>query len=216
MKEPVLHFYSFKEPSATYGYFTDPFKFLDKDALMGSNISLARRPTGGGITFHLSDFAFSVLVPSTLFCYSQNTLENYAFVNNFVKKAVKKFLGDKVQPVLMPTEIAARDAACKSFCMARPTKYDVMIAGKKIGGAAQRQTKHGFLHQGTISIAHMSSDILKRILLPDSAVLSAMEENSYSLLGNGWREDELQKARKEMQQLLVESFMPSLLHSLAR
>jgi lipoate-protein ligase A len=48
--------------------------------------------------------------------------------------------------------------------MARPTKYDVMLQGRKIAGAAQRKTKAGFLHQGTIAL-----------LCPDPELLGAVE-----------------------------------------
>ena len=77
----ILHFYDWNVPCLTYGYFTDPACYLNLDALQQCGMQKARRPTGGGIIFHLSDLAFSVLIPASHPCFSLNTLDNYAFIN---------------------------------------------------------------------------------------------------------------------------------------
>ena len=63
--KPVLHFYEWEGENATYGYFTDPSKLLNLDQVRKLCLQLARRPTGGGIVFHIWDLAFSVMVPAT-------------------------------------------------------------------------------------------------------------------------------------------------------
>lgn len=50
---PILHFYRWEKPSLTYGYFINPAEHLNLDALLRDGVSLARRPTGGGIVFHI-------------------------------------------------------------------------------------------------------------------------------------------------------------------
>ena len=82
--DPILHLYEWGAPSATYGYFIDPAKFLDLNKLRQLRVTLARRPTGGGIVFHIWDLAFSFLLPSLHPRFSLNTLENYRFVNESV------------------------------------------------------------------------------------------------------------------------------------
>src|SRR4029078_7336771 len=71
---PILHLYEWAAPSATFGHFIDPGQFLNLDRVIQKGLQLARRPTGGGIIFHLWDMAFSVLVPSHLPEFSLNTL----------------------------------------------------------------------------------------------------------------------------------------------
>src|SRR5690242_9702910 len=102
--KPILHFYDWEGDSATYGYFTDPAKFLDLSQAHSLSLNLARRPTGGGIIFHIWDMAFSVVVPSHCSEFSINTLDNYAFVNRAVLMAIKEFLGHQPSLSLTPTD----------------------------------------------------------------------------------------------------------------
>lgn len=205
--EPILHFYDWQGDSATYGYFINPTDFFDMDAVDHYQLQLARRPTGGGIVFHIADFAFSALVPAAHDAFSLNILDNYAFVNNVVIDTVKQVCSITDDAVLLEQEPVPYDRQCRHFCMAKPTKYDVIINDKKIGGAAQRRTKQGFLHQGTISIAALSKKYLGDILLPGSRVLEAMEENSFVILEEGWSKDELVAMRGELRASLQEMFL---------
>ncbi len=193
---PILHLYDWKEESATHGYFLDPYDFLK----MVAKIDLGRRPTGGGVVFHLWDLAFSVLVPASSPHFSTSTLENYKFVNTIVKKAVEEFLGKGV--VLIPEDYASQDQACKSFCMARPTKYDLVLEGKKVAGAAQRKRRQGYLHQGTIALSFPSEDYLNDVLLPGTKVVEATLAHTFPLLGKKATRVELEEGRKELRQLL--------------
>ncbi len=180
-KQPILHLYDWDFDSATYGHFTDPSKLLDLEAAQRYGLQLAKRPTGGGLLFHLTDFAFSVLIPATDPAYSTNTMENYATVNRIVEDVVRRFMG--ADAGLLPDEPECETVA-RHFCMGKPTRYDVMVGGKKVGGAAQRRTKDGFLHQGTIHLCLPSETFLRDVLLDDT-VVDAMQANSFCLLDDG-------------------------------
>jgi lipoate-protein ligase A len=200
--KPILHLYEWKGPSITYGHFIDPHKFFCFQALEEEGICVARRPTGGGIIFHLWDLAFSVLIPSTHQAFSQNTLENYAYVNNAVLDAIEEFLQNKEGAELTDHDGEILGAGSQHFCMAKPTKYDVMIRGKKVAGAAQRKTKEGLLHQGSISLMMPSQKILEKVLLPDLDVAQAMQTFTYPLLQEKEGISTLASARADMRKLL--------------
>jgi lipoate-protein ligase A len=108
-------------------------------------------------------------------------MDNYAFINGIVRDVVLKFLGKEILSkedcFLLPCE----SKNPPTFCMAQLTKYDVMIGDKKVGGAAQRRTKEGFLHQGSLSLALPDLNFLNQVL-KDSALLSAMQLTTYPLL----------------------------------
>jgi lipoate---protein ligase len=175
---PILHLYDWLAPCATYGHFIHPFDHLSSKA----DFELAKRPTGGGLLFHISDWAFSILVPASHEAFSLNTLDNYAFINTLLIDIINRFLGFKANLSLLPTE-SPRDHCLCHFCMAKPTKYDVMLEGKKVCGGAQRRTKAGFLHQGTISLSIPDQGFLDRLLL-DPSVSKAMFENTYPLMAD--------------------------------
>lgn len=198
---PILHFYDWAGDSATYGYFVEPADYLNMDGVAKVGLDLAKRPTGGGIVFHIWDLAFSVLIPAGHPQFSPNTLDNYAFVNNGVLAAVSAFLGSR--PVLIPDDAPAPDLSCTRFCMAQPTKYDVVMQGKKIAGAAQRKTKKGFLHQGTIALKMPSEQYLSSILRP-SKVLESMMASTFALLG---AEDDLEEGRLALREELINQFV---------
>ncbi len=200
---PILHFYEWEKDSATYGHFVSPADYLDMEKARERGLDLGRRPTGGGISFHLWDMAFSVLVPSTCSFFSKNTLENYAFVNTVVLKVAKTFLEERGDLALIKEDMPSFDKHCERFCMAMPTKYDVVLEGKKIAGAAQRQTKAGYLHQGTIALMMPEQEFLKEVLLPATRVIDAMETFTYPLLGKTASRKDLQAAKLRLKQLLT-------------
>ncbi|MDE3047358.1 MAG: hypothetical protein KGI83_03305, partial [Verrucomicrobiota bacterium] len=84
---PILHLYDWARPSATYGYFIRPENHLN----LTGTVDFARRPTGGGIVFHIWDLAFSFLMPSEHPHFSLSTLGNYQFVNRAVLAAVRDY-----------------------------------------------------------------------------------------------------------------------------
>jgi len=204
-ERPILHLYEWAGDSATFGHFVDPADYLDLAAADKRGLQLARRSTGGGIVFHIWDMAFSVLVPVNCPEFSLNTLENYAFVNNAVLLAVKEFLGESSEMDLIPSDAFALDKSCERFCMAKPTKYDVILGKRKIAGAAQRKRKEGFLHQGTIALVMPDEGYLADVLLPGSRVLEAMQAHTFALLGTNASQLEIVDAKRELRQLLASS-----------
>ena len=207
--DPILHHYQWAGPSATYGYFISPEKYLDLAAAQKYRLSLARRPTGGGIVFHIWDLAFSFLMHSSHPSFSLNTLENYRFVNGAVLEAMKESFSISEPMELIPASPSLRPD-CQNFCMAGPTQYDVVYKGMKIAGAAQRKRKQGYLHQGTISLAFPQIDLLSELLVSKKEVVAAMAAYTFAPLGRTWEPKPLKEARTEIARLLTRKFMTKL------
>ncbi len=201
LKKPLLHLYRWAAPSATYGYFIDPEEWVEP------KIDLARRPTGGGIVFHIWDLAFSFLLPSDHPLCRPIAIDNYRFVNQIVLEALKPFL--KEEPSLIDHTVEQSGAA-DQFCMAKPTIYDVIYRGRKVAGAAQRRKRQGYLHQGTLSLAFPDFDLLSSVLKSKQEVMAAMAACTYAPLGPGWKEKELQELKREVEQRLISEFAKAL------
>lgn len=201
-QDPILHLYEWERPSVTYGLLTNPLDFLKVEEAKKWGIDLAKRPTGGGIIFHLWDYAFSVLVPASSPYFSENTLENYAFINNRVLDAIKNYFSSSLE--LISSDAVAKDPFCERFCMAKPTKYDVVFQGKKVAGAAQRRTKNGFLHQGSIALCLPNKEVLSSVLYQESLVMEAMFHYSCPLINDeACSVETLEKVKKELKNQLT-------------
>lgn len=192
-RETVLHFYDWERPSATYGYFLDPYSYLKEN----SPLDLARRPTGGGIIFHETDFAFSILIPASHPRFSVNTLANYRFVHELVAKALMLF-DSRLKPHLFSKETVCAGESCPNFCMATPAPYDVMIGEKKIAGGAHRRTRSGFLHQGSIFLAPPDEEALRAALKDEKKAAESILANSHPLIASGQQLDQAKQLLKEI------------------
>ena len=175
--------------------------FLDLEFVRKYPLDLAKRPTGGGIVFHLFDMAFSVIVPAHVSQFSLNTLDNYALVNQAVLSSVRHFLEGDLS--LIANDAPAWDLSCSSFCKAKPTKYDVIWKGKKVAGAAQRKTKKDILHQETIYLVMPPLDFLNQIMLADSKVKSAMLNYTCPLLPQEATLHQIEAFKLELRRILA-------------
>jgi lipoate---protein ligase len=195
----ILHFYDWEQPSATYGYFIDPERYFNPQGLSKHGLQLARRPTGGGIIFHTCDLAFSLLIPANHPGYALNPLDSYAWINKAVLEAIEPF----IKPLhLLTTEPPKMGEASDAFCMAKPTRYDILLEGHKVGGAAERRMRHGLLHQGSIALSLPDDSFLCDILW-DQKVGEAMRQHSHALLGNHSTKQELSDARYCLRSLMI-------------
>lgn len=205
LSTPTLHLYDWEKPSVTYGCFVHPEEFFSMEKVQNSQLDLAKRPTGGGIVFHMWDYAFSFLLPSSYPFYPQNVLEGYRFVHEIVLKALVEFLSSKKTFQEKSFDYAPDFLQNKEFfqfCMATPSKYDLLLDSKKVAGAAQRRTKKGFLHQGSIFLVAPDPLLLEKILLDGKNIWQAIVKNSFFPI----EEKNLVSARKELSLLLVKNF----------
>lgn len=200
---PTLHLYEWCAPSLTYGFFAKPERLLNLPAVARHGLDLARRPTGGGVVFHMWDLAFSVLIPSGSSLYSQSTLDNYEWINQKVLNVVEEFLGKSVLMTLTLHDAEVQNVDRAFFCMARPTKYDLVVGSKKIAGAAQRRMRQGLLHQGTIALVFPDVNLLDEVLLSRD-VCAAMRQTTFPLLDENGT---LEEGREAVRNLLKRHFL---------
>ena len=199
-KKPLLHLYRWKKLSFTFGYFCRPQDHLHQKALEKWDIDSARRSTGGGICFHFTDYAFSFLLPASHPDFSPDPLQNYLYVNRRVQKALCQYMSIETQLITASQAVLPHQ---ETFCSAKATKYDVLFQGKKVGGAAQRQTKGGFLHQGSLFLQSMPWEILNEILKGGSELISHIKSTSHFLKST---ETPVELERSRLEQCLIDQF----------
>ncbi len=201
---PVLRHYDWERDSITYGVFAKPNELFNYKGIEKYNIDLARRITGGGATLHFLDLAFSFFLPKKHPNFSENTLENYAWVNSLVAKALSKWLPEE-DLLYAQKEDTSKPADPLFFCMAKLTQYDVLYKGKKIAGAAQRRKANGLLHHGSIAIAQPNPDVLADIL-KNRKVINNILTFHHGFIDNHTNQSELGRWRAQIREQLNRVF----------
>ena len=139
---PVLRFYGWTEPAASFGYFQQYAEIERATPLR----PLVRRPTGGGLVPHDADWTYSLAFPPHHRWYKLSATESYQRVHEWIQTALNNLA------------ICAQLAPCCSKtipgqCFQGYEKHDVLWRGRKIAGAAQRRTRDGLLIQGSLQPA---------------------------------------------------------------
>ena len=137
--KPVLRFYGWTEPVATFGYFQKYAEVAGRTLLR----PLVRRPTGGGIVPHDADWTYCLAFPAGHEWHALAAVESYYRVHEWIQSAFHRLA---VPTVLAPVARHTAPGACFEGC----EKSDVLWRGRKIAGAAQRRNKLGLLIQGSI------------------------------------------------------------------
>jgi len=136
---PVLRFYGWAQPAATFGYFQH-YAEIEQTTLLRP---LIRRPTGGGLVPHDADWTYSLAFPPGHEWHELRAEESYRRVHEWIQRAFTR--------LNVATEVAP---CCKKTapgqCFAGYEKFDLLWHGKKIAGAAQRRNKLGLLIQGSV------------------------------------------------------------------
>jgi lipoate-protein ligase A len=174
---PVLRFFGWTEPAATFGYF-QKYADVERATLLRP---LIRRPTGGGIVPHDADWTYSVAFPPGHEWHSLKAEESYRRVHEWIQSAFAKLdvttelapcsknprpstsssrreeahtekseIGNRKSETSQSLLTSAATSVLPGQCFAGYEKFDVLWHGKKIAGAAQRRNKLGLLIQGSV------------------------------------------------------------------
>jgi lipoate-protein ligase A len=138
---PLLRFYAWDRPAVTIGY------VQRATAAPATGYTVVRRPTGGGVVYHDHDLTYSVVLPPEHRLAAVERLTSYAWVNQAVRNGLRR-LG--LEARLARNQIPGSVDRATMVCFRHPTRYDVLGAGGKVAGSAQRRTRSGLLHQGSV------------------------------------------------------------------
>jgi lipoate-protein ligase A len=175
VQAPVLRLYHWKGAAQSIGYF-------QKWTEARPGIPFVRRYTGGGLVDHAQDVTYTIVLPAGHKWAAMSTQESYELVHWGLQVILNRIgLNAEMAPCCDPVE--------SGECFSKAVKFDLKVEGKKVAGAAQRRTKNGFLHQGSILLpdAQMNRELVR--VFPQ-----AMGE----VLKFEWKRDELTALECEM------------------
>lgn len=143
---PVLRVFRWANPWISAGYFV-PF---DEAQAARPDLPVCRRWTGGGIVIHDNDFTFSLIAPRGEVFASQRPADSYRLLHEALAAALA--LTGCASSLADDRSSAGRE------CFAAPVQHDILCDGKKIAGGAQRRSKHGLLHQGSVQSTNLGPE----------------------------------------------------------
>ena len=155
---PSMRFYQWGHAALSFGYFG---RFADV-ANYASRRDLVRRWTGGGIVFHGDDLTYSIVIPANDAAFSESTMSIYENVHRALRDALNATAQHAVVAAVADRGAGVSDAGYRGHCFANPVRADVLVNGRKVAGAAQRRTRAGLLHQGSIQHVDLGNGLAKR------------------------------------------------------
>lgn len=148
---PCLRVYGWEKACVSIGYF-------QRTSVVPNDTSFVRRYTGGGLVHHGRDLTYTLILPADHPLTQAGTLPSYRAIHEGVASALQAAGVD----CLLATAQPQKD---HPSCFLKPVPADVLDPhGKKLAGAAQRRTKQGCLHQGSILLAGSIPRELPKIL----------------------------------------------------
>jgi lipoyl(octanoyl) transferase len=166
LNNPVLRIYEWDRAAITIGYFQEYPLELDQKYV------IVRRPTGGALVYHDSDLTFTVSLPPTHPWKALKPEERYQKIHErvhkiFESRGLSPALAEKCKTDNGPCTSRLPNPTGRNpsnaQCFTKSTRYDVMVGNSKVAGGAQRTTRDGLLHQGSIqSNPRVSSQELKK------------------------------------------------------
>ncbi|MGJ8726301.1 MAG: lipoyl protein ligase domain-containing protein [Roseibacillus sp.] len=161
---PILRLYLWAGDWVSYGFFQ-----TEEEAsthFPNKELQFVKRPTGGGIVDHRQDLTYTLLVPKAHPLAKTSRARSYQRIHHIIHLALTSA---GIENLLVTQEIGESPA-----CFEHPVPGDIIDpqTRRKIAGAAQRRTRHGLLHQGSILAPKLSPTILTE----------AFANNSHQLL----------------------------------
>ncbi len=154
MEKPLLRIYGWDRYAISIGYIQNYNAIINEVANEKEEPIIIRRPTGGGVVYHENELTYTVTIPKGHKIESLDTTESYKIIHLAVLKCLNSLdvLGD-----LQISKSKSVDRGTMQ-CFITPTKYDVMVNNIKYSGSAQRRTKKGILHQGSIILRKLKDN----------------------------------------------------------
>jgi lipoate-protein ligase A len=134
--QPVLRLYEWDVAAVSLGYF-------QASALAPEGRPFVRRYTGGGLVDHARDITYTIVLPRAHPWMELSAPESYCLVHRGVQAALGAC---GIESDITPAALGGESEAC----FQKPVRFDVLASGRKVSGAAQRRTREGLLHQGSI------------------------------------------------------------------
>jgi lipoate-protein ligase A len=145
---PTIRFYGWRQPSISLGYFQDLRSEVNLDACKRFGIDVVRRPTGGKAVLHESDLTYAVIARQEG-RFEPGILQTYLAISRCLCRALK---GWGIPVDYAESGRSSPGTYLDASCFAKPSRYELLVNGRKICGSAQARSRAAFLQHGSMLI----------------------------------------------------------------
>jgi lipoate-protein ligase A len=223
---PTLRFYGWRKPAVSIGHFQDARREIDVEACRQRGIELVRRPTGGKAVLHDQELTYAFSAGDDVSLFPPDILETFRIISRCIAQGLAE-CGIKAE--MKAGGRAAGAEELRSACFSFPARYELLVGGRKICGAAQMRSRGAFLQQGALLMG-FDPDLTCAVMLPhrnrgeqvarlrdsvtsvwehadrsmDEATLSRHLQDAFTrLLGIRFREGALTEQEEALKQALI-------------
>lgn len=166
--DPVLRLFRFRPHGITLGASQDPARVLDLKRCEREGVTWAVRPTGGRAIFHAEEWTYSLSACLADPEWGGSLRESYGATARLLIASLLR-LGVPVEPVPADRKGHAARAAAGAACFATTAGHEIVLAGRKLVGSAQRRLSRAFLQQGSVLLGTGHLRLAEYLLLPGAA-----------------------------------------------
>jgi len=146
----IVRFYTWRSPTVSLGRNQKIEKAVDREYCRANGIDIVHRPTGGRAVLHDDELTYAVVSNDPTF-FGETIYANYRRISEALCLGFNR-LG--IPAALSPD--TRRPDVIGGFedppCFVSPSRYELMVQGRKIAGSAQRRVRKSFLQHGSMPI----------------------------------------------------------------
>jgi len=148
---PVIRTYGWNPPALSLGRFQNAEEVLDLERCRRDDVAIVRRVSGGGTIFHADELTYSIVCAPEQIPAATSVKDTFRVLTGFLIDFYRS-LGLDARYAVDSSSADQRFGERTAFCFAGKESYDILIAGRKIGGNAQRRRKNIIFQHGSIPI----------------------------------------------------------------
>ncbi len=176
--EAVLRLFRFDPPGITLGHAQDPACELDLERCAAAGVTWALRPTGGRAIYHAEEWTYSFTARrddpqwggSLATAYQQVARVILASLHRLGVPAegARSGRGRSSRPSGTVGTAAPPVPGPAAPCFASTARHEIVLAGRKLVGSAQRRTARALLQQGSLLLGAGHLRLADYLALPEA------------------------------------------------
>ncbi len=146
---PTIRVFGWEPPTVSTGRSQDVAAELDLDACAGAGVGVVRRPTGGRAVFHAGELTYAVAAPAGAPPLGSSIMEDYRAIAEGLIEGLS-ILGVTADLATVATDPRGGEDGPSPPCFVSAGRYEIVVAGRKLVGSAQRRSSGAVLQHGSL------------------------------------------------------------------